>query len=100
MGLLEHLVIAVIVQFVMARLTGSWWLGAALASAYFLGREIAQAEYRWIELYGGGLRSNMPWWGPLDLRVWTTLDQWLDWIGPLVATVLIAWTRGRRTAAD
>lgn len=96
MGLLEHLVIAVLVQFVVARLTGNWWLGAALASTYFFGREIAQAEYRWIEQFGGGRRSNMPWWGPLDLRVWSTPDQWLDWIGPLAATSAIAWWKGRQ----
>ncbi len=96
MGLFEHLVFAVIVQFIVARLTKSWWLGAALASAYFVGREIAQAEYRWIEMFGDGRRANMPWWGPFDLRVWTTLDQWLDWIGPVAATVAIALAKGRK----
>ena len=96
MGLLEHMAIAVILQLLIAALTRNWWLGAGIASAYFLGREVAQAEYRWIELYGGGLRSHMPWWGPLDLRVWATADQWLDWIGPLVATHVIAWVKHRR----
>lgn len=96
MGPFEHMAIAVVLQFVIARLTRSWWLGAGIASAYFVGREIAQAEYRWIEIHGGGLRANMPWWGPFDLRVWTTPDQWLDWIGPVAATTLIAWAMHRR----
>jgi hypothetical protein len=87
---LEHALVALVVQVIVRLLTGSWWAGAAVASAYFLGREIAQAEYRWIELYGGGLRANMPWWGPFDLRVWPKLDQWIDWIGPIAATSVVA----------
>nr|WP_200922044.1 hypothetical protein [Novosphingobium sp. Leaf2] len=86
----EHIVLAVIVQVVIARATGNWWAGAGIASAYFIGREVAQAEYRWIEMFGHGLRANMPWWGPFDLRVWPKLDQWVDWLGPLCATLLLA----------
>ncbi|TCM20775.1 hypothetical protein EDF56_102438 [Novosphingobium sp. PhB165] len=96
MNYFEHAVAALILQVIIARFTGSWWTGAALASGYFIGREIAQAEYRWIELYGHGLRANMPWWGPLDLRVWPKLDQWVDWIGPVTATCLLATFAGRR----
>lgn len=59
-------------------------------------RMLTQAEYRWIELYGHGLRANMPWWAPFDLRVWPRLDQWIDWIGPVVATCAVAWRVGRR----
>lgn len=99
MGPFEHVVVAVIVQVLVALLTRNWWLGAAVASAYFVGREIAQAEYRWIEYYGEGLRSNMPWWGPLDHRVWRTADQWLDWIGPVAVTCLIAWVKGPKRRA-
>lgn len=90
MTLLQHAFLAILIQLVLRRATGNWWSGAAVASAYFVGREIAQAEYRWIEWFGGGLRANMPWWGPFDLRVWPKLDQWMDWIGPLVATCSIA----------
>lgn len=67
-----------------------------MASAYFIGRELAQAEYRWIEHIGQGLRANMPWWGPFDPQVWTTLDQSVDWIGPLTATSALAWLFQRR----
>lgn len=86
----EHIVAALIIQRVIRLLTGNWWAGAGVASAYFLGREIAQAEYRWIEAFGQGLRANMPWWGPFDPRVWPKLDQWADWICPLLATCLVA----------
>lgn len=93
---LQHPVAALLVQFCIARAFSNWWAGAGIASAYFVGREVAQAEYRWIEHFGGGLRANMPWWGPFDLRVWTTLDQWVDWIGPLVVTFGLAWIMTRK----
>ncbi|WP_062787330.1 hypothetical protein [Novosphingobium capsulatum] len=96
----EHAAVALALQLLIRRCGGSWWLGAAIASAYFIGREVAQAEYRWIEMFGQGRRANMPWWGPLDLRVWPKLDQWIDWIGPLVATnglalIMQLWPRWR-----
>lgn len=67
-------------------------------SGYFIGREIAQAEYRWIEQFGEGLRANMPWWGAADLRIWERPDQIADWLGPLVATCTIAFIAERRSA--
>lgn len=96
MTYLEHTLAALTLQVLVGLWTRNWWAGGALASAYFLGREIAQAEYRWIEVYGQGLRANMPWWGPLDLRVWPKADQWIDWIGPIVATGALAFAARRR----
>lgn len=96
MNYVEHLLLALAVQALVGLTTRNWWAGAALASAYFLGREVAQAEYRWIEQFGHGLRANMPWWGPLDLRVWPKLDQWVDWIAPLVGTCTLAHVMKRR----
>lgn len=92
----EHIVLALLIQAAIGTGTGNWWAGAGVASAYFLGRELAQAEYRWIEHFGQGLRANMPWWGPFDRRVWTTSDQWIDWLGPLAATFTLAWYVTRR----
>ena len=88
--MIEHSIAAIAIQAAIGRTTRNWWLGAALASGYFIGREIAQAEYRWIEQFGDGLRANMPWWGALDLRVWPRLDQWADILGPVAATGLVA----------
>lgn len=88
---LQHIVMALIAQVIVGLLTGNWWAGAALGSAYFIGREVAQAEYRWIEQFGGGRRANMPWWGRFDRRVWPKVDQWFDWIGPVAATIALAW---------
>lgn len=48
----------------------------AAAPLVFLGREHAQAEYRWIETYGHGQRANLPWWGGFDGRVWDVHSWW------------------------
>ena len=49
----------------LARLLGAHdrvgaWLGAFAATVMAVTREVTQAEYRWIEAYGHGLRRNMP----------------------------------------
>lgn len=90
MEIVEHTLIAIAVQVIIAAITGKWWAGALLTSGYFIGREIAQAEYRWIEQFGEGLRANLPWWGAVDPRVWVRADQIADWLGPVLATVTIA----------
>ena len=90
MEILGHLVLAIVLQMLVVRLCGSWFAGALVASAWAISREITQAEYRWIEIYGRGLRSNMPWWGGFDLRVWNRLDPWLDWLLPTALVVGIA----------
>ena len=59
-----------------------------LACVWWIGREHTQAEYRWIESYGRGLRANMPWWGGFDPRVWNKLDPWLDMMLPALAVGL------------
>ena len=88
--MLGHLTIAVILQLCVALAFRSWAAGAATASAWTVSREVTQAEYRWIEHYGEGLRANMPWWGGLDYRVWQRTDPWLDLIVPCAVTVAIA----------
>lgn len=96
LGLIEHAIIAAIIQGIVGWRTGNWWAGAALASGYFIGREIAQAEYRWIEQFGQGLRATMPWYAVFDHRVWQGADRIADWLGPVTVTVGIAVVAGRR----
>lgn len=98
LGLIEHAVIAAIIQAIVGWRTGNWWAGAALASGYFIGREVAQAEYRWIEEFGQGLRANMPWDAVFDPRVWQNADRIADWLGPVIVTTGIALIAGRRAA--
>lgn len=96
MQLIEHALVALAIQAVIGLATRNWWAGAALASGYFIGREFAQAEYRWIEQFGHGLRSNLPWWGAFDPAVWPKPDQWADWIGPVLSTSTLAAIIARR----
>lgn len=87
---LEHAAVAITVQTVIGLLTGNWWAGAAAGAFLFVGREHAQAEYRWIEMFGQGLRRNMPEFGGFDRRVWMEVDCWLDWLVPAMACVGLA----------
>jgi len=94
-GALGHVVLALALQALVDRLAGSRVAGACAAIAWAVAREVTQAEYRWIERFGGGLRANMPWWGGLDVRVWPKADQWLDWLLPTLAVVGLALWRRR-----
>ena len=88
---LFHALLAVAAQVLIGLLTGNWWAGAAFGAAFYIGREHAQAEYRWIKEFGDGRRSNMPAWGGFDPRVWSgNYASWLDWLVPAVAVVGVA----------
>lgn len=84
-----HVAIAVTFQTMIGLVFRNWWLGVFLAAAFFGGREITQAEYRWIEAFGHGHRANMPWWGGFAPSAWT-MKSVLDVSAPIAATVLIA----------
>lgn len=85
---MTHALIAALVQFTFGLLTGNWWIGAAMA-LFYVGREHAQAEYRWIEHFGHGRRANMPWWGGFDPNAWDRKSL-SDWLFPLSSCALIA----------
>lgn len=70
---LLHTLMAIALQLAFGLTVGAWWPAAAAAAAYFIGREIAQAEYRWIERYGAGQRANMP-----ALAIFRTPDIWSE----------------------
>ena len=88
--MLAHILLALVIQLIVGVSFRSFPAGAAAASAWAIAREITQAEYRWIEQFGSGLRANMPWWGGLDPRVWQSPDAWFDWTIPCVTVVLVA----------
>lgn len=96
--MLAHIFLALLIQVAVARLSRSWFAGAAAVAAWAISREITQAEYRWIEKFGHGLRVNRPWWGGLDPRVWQHADPWLDWLVPVIATLILAAILSRRSA--
>lgn len=85
---LIHAAIAVAAQVLVGLLTGNWWLGGALACLWWIAREHTQAEYRWIEEFGRGMRANMPQWGGFDPRIWN-VPSVLDWLVPVIACLLI-----------
>lgn len=89
--MVAHIFLAFIIQFAFAHVSRSWMAGAGAASIWVISREVTQAEYRWIERYGEGLRSNMPWWGGLDPGVWEKVDPWLDWIAPTLLVFATAY---------
>ena len=95
--MIQHVVLAILTQAIVATALRSWAAGAVAASAWALSREITQAEYRWIEQFGSGLRANMPWWGGLDPSVWQRLDPWLDWMIPSLFVIAIACAMKRRS---
>lgn len=90
LNLFEHSLIAAAIQTFIGILTGRWWVGGALPSCYFIGRELAQAEYRWIEELGTGQRVDMPWHAAFDPRVWQNADQVADCLGPAILSLTIA----------
>lgn len=99
MDMFFHLVLALTIQVLVFSFSRNWLAGAAAASAWAISREITQAEYRWIEVYGGGLRANMSWWGGLDMRVWQKIDPWLDWSLPSLLVLIVALSARRWSGA-
>ena len=96
LGVIGHVVLALVMQQLIDRGSGSRVAGAAAAIAWAIAREVTQAEYRWIERFGAGLRINMPWWGGLDPRVWSHVDPWLDWLMPTVVVLAVMLWRRRQ----
>ena len=95
--MIGHIVPALLIQLGISLALRNLPAGAAAACAWSISREITQAEYRWIEQFGEGLRANMPWWGGLDPRVWQKADPWLDWILPSLLAIAIAIVAQRAT---
>ena len=88
--MLGHVLVALLIMLLGWALLRNWHAGAFAASAWAVSREITQAEYRWIERFGEGLRANMPWWGGFDPRIWTKPDPWLDGLVPILVTTLVS----------
>lgn len=87
---LQHLLIAVLLQAFIGLTTGNWWAGAALAAGIFIGREHAQAEYRWIEQVGEHKRANLHPWDALDIKMWDFHSWFWNLALPVAAVLAIA----------
>jgi len=75
----EHALYALLMQLSIAIPTGNWWAGAAFGSAFFLGREHAQAQRTY----------NLGDIAAFDIRIWS-LDSQLDLAFPVCACVGLA----------
>lgn len=84
-----HAAISIGIQLFFGLLFGFWFMGGVAGVMIFVGREITQAEYRWIAKFGGGKRSNMPRLAGFYPRVWD-LGSVLDLVAPLIG-VSIVW---------
>ena len=86
---IEHALIALLLQFALWPFVGMW-VGGAVAVAIFLGREIAQNEYR-VANSRGWVWGQVPPvnWYEGAWRGWT-LKSVFDVLAPLAACVLIA----------
>ena len=53
---------------------------------FYLGREIAQAEHRYISSHEGN-RADFPWYVGFYKEAWTKKGM-LDWINPMIVSVV------------
>jgi hypothetical protein len=84
---LEHSAYALLFMAIIGLLTSNWFAGACFGSAFFVGREHAQSEYRVIQKFYEGKRANMPWYGGFEPRGWD-VKSILDFVLPIVATTV------------
>lgn len=94
-----HVLIAVAIQLCTAAFVaavfgldfeGGMLVGASAGMWFFVGREIAQAEYRGIVAFYGGKRENAPWHVGLQSRCWDSKSL-MDVVLPsTVVTILYA----------
>jgi hypothetical protein len=87
--MLDHLLISICLQAFIGAATGNWWAGAAVCAALWIGREQAQAEYRWIAQHGGK-RENLCWWNTLEPAVWNFHNAFWNLALPIAMTAAIA----------
>lgn len=87
---MHHAALAAAVTLVFGLAFGWWAEAAAFSCGWFISREVACAEYRWIQEFGERRRANMPIWGGFDPRVWDRKSL-IDWIAPVVVSIFIAW---------
>ena len=83
-------IIVVVSTTLMAGLFGMSILGWLAGSAFYLGREVSQAEYRWMEAAGKN-RAEMPWYEGFKIWKWCDKSIWLDLIIPTTAGMIIVF---------
>jgi len=90
---IEHSLYAIAIQlaFILLPSTNAF-IGFIAASFLFLGREMAQAENRYIKMYTNGRRQGtMRWWKVLTPEVWNVDSLIWDLMVPVIITAAIAY---------
>lgn len=83
-----HAFMGLVMQVVIAVITGNWWYGAFLSAGLFWGREHAQKQDNLADNSGRKVK-DMKWHEGADMTKWSR-DSFLDFFFPLVATVAMA----------
>jgi len=89
---LSHLVVSLTLQGLFYLVHRDLWLGAVAGLFFYLGREIAQAEYRGIEASPTKLRKDFPLLGGFFPKYWTRKAFLADLAIPALLTITIAIT--------
>jgi len=87
---LSHLCVSLSLQGLFFCVHGDLWLGAVAGLFFYLGREIAQAEYRGIEASPTKLRKDFPLLGGFFPKYWTRKAFLADLAIPALLTITIA----------
>ncbi len=87
---LRHTLIALAIQAATASWSGDWLAGAAAGAWFYVGREVAQAEYRGIQAFYDRKRANAPWHVGLQPRCWTFKSFWWDMTLPALVVGAVA----------
>ena len=87
---LSHLIASLTLQGLFYAVHGDLWLGAVAGLFFYLGREIAQAEYRGIEASPTKLRKDFPLLGGFFPKYWTRKAFLADLAIPSLLTITIA----------
>jgi len=87
---LSHLVTSLSLQGLFYLVHGDLWLGAVAGLFFYLGREIAQAEYRGIEASPTKLRKDFPLLGGFFPKYWTRKAFLADLAIPALLTITLA----------
>lgn len=82
--ILEHSLYAIAIQLVLYFVFAqSLLVGALVASAFFISRELNQAEYRYIEEFLFGFRGEeMRWWYVFNPAIWDKDSFFYDMLLP------------------
>ena len=67
--MVKHSLLALAMQIAVWFLTKDMWLGAVAGSMFFMGREVAQNEYRWMKANGTN-RDTTPWYIGFTPEAW------------------------------